>query len=365
MKELINDHINLREIKRLLGKVSANELSQISQPCYVPQLKKHFYQLLSLTNITEKELKIAVKNYWKGNEVGILETDIYTNLLIFYLYLFLQKRDTYGFDSTMRFHVVRQYSGVFYKFLPKYCDPDVFRYTLDNLTKTHIFYTKETIGSALLYFSNELKKRWTPSIRDYYKDPKGISKFIRESRGRINQSFRSFANSYHYNAEHGLKISQSEEYNDQVEDKTGTSKFVDDMVKNITVYRIFNHSAYDLAYNATKADRKIGKLLIVKMMNPKYTDLLILIYNLFLKDIKHTSTICNPKDLFKIIKKLLSIKKSNKQIYFKQQMIELLISLFKDAKMEKAYKNYSDQTKFVYLSFLTFYLILILRKNIC
>jgi len=365
MKELINNRMSLTSIKRVLTITSINEINNISQPCYSPQLKKHYFELLRYANITDKQVSIAVKNYWKNTKAKTwnLENDNCTNLLILFMHLFLQKRDIQAFKSAMLYHMVRQYSNVFHHYLPQYCNENVFRYTLDNLTKTHIFYIKETIGSAVFYLSESVVKRYQKILTEY-KDPMQVSLFIRESRHRLAQSFRSFANSYYKNDEAGKGIKQTDEYED-VEDKLRSSKLIDDLVNKITVYRIFDRKAFDVSRKFNKTDVTISKKLISALMDPKYKDDLKLCYELFIKNLPdEVSAICSTK-FFKILKKLLSLKTSKTDIYFKKQCQILLNKLFNKIKMEKDYSKYSEQTKFNYLNFLTMYFMLILRFNIC
>ncbi len=321
---LINNRMNLIKIKDILIKTSGLELNKLSEPCYAPQVKKHFYELLKASHINEKDLKNAVKAYWKGTKQQsfYINNDVFSNLLILYMHIFLSvKPDKRGFEGALLFYVIRQYANVFHKYFPKYCDKNVFRYALDNMTKTHLFYTQGSIGGALYYLSQEIIKR-TPKynfkeVLAKYEDKELISKFMQACRHRINQSTKSFVTNAYYPAEEaGKKITQEVEYEEgNKEEQLRTPKIIETIVDSITIYKILDRKIYNLSIKTTKVKESTAKKLIHELMNPKYKDQLLLCYTLFVKELElQPKQICT-NEFFKRFKKILSIKKTNKIIY--------------------------------------------------
>ena len=49
--------INDARLKSHLVKVIGRHLGSLSEPCYYPKLKKHYYEFLKMMNLTEKRYK--------------------------------------------------------------------------------------------------------------------------------------------------------------------------------------------------------------------------------------------------------------------------------------------------------------------
>ena len=94
MKELLlKAKIKDSQLRSLIVRVVAKNLSSLSEPCYYPEMKKHYYEFLKLTGLTEKDVREFVKRRWKGRKEAkfLTTTDAIAN---FYVFL-LEKKDVW------------------------------------------------------------------------------------------------------------------------------------------------------------------------------------------------------------------------------------------------------------------------------
>ena len=254
------------------------------------------------------------------------------------------------------------------KYFPNFCDKDLFRYTLETINKTHLFSREKTIPSALFHISNEMIRRYSNSIKDNDKDK--ISKFIQESRHRIEQSVRSFAEAYYRNSKEGALIKTELEPQDneeniyQYQSTEKSTRLVNDVVRKITVYRYVDHKAQEEARNISRIKSSLATIITNNLNNTKFSDDLKIILNLFMKDVRNVDMICG-KGFYTYVKKLMSVKRTTSKTYFKQQVNILLLKVLDESKYRKNYDSLSSQTQFLVASFLGHYLTMVVRNSIC
>jgi hypothetical protein len=370
MQELLQkSNINDLKLKALIVRSVSKNLSSLSEPCFYPEIKKHYYEFLKLTGLTEADIREFVKRRWKGRPEYkfLIVKDTIANFYIFLLQYFLKKRDIQTYNYLMVLYVIRHYSALMHKHF-KFCNADVFKYALETLTKTHLFVREKTIGNALYYMGTVLAKKWQMSLKN--NDITAIGKFMQESRHRISQSIKSFAQNYYRISEEGIGIKTEETPDDSDENEmkaeTGpkTSKLIDDISKKITVYKFIDVKSFEIARNITKVNKSIADKLVNSLNNIKYSNNIRMILKLFLDDIKHKNQICG-KEYEKYLRGLMSIKRTSQEIYFKQQISILVNSLVKDINQEKMYKSLTNQTQFLTNLFIAYYITLLVRRTIC
>jgi len=357
------------KLKRYIITSSAHELSNLSAPCYYPKTKKVYYEIINILNITDKEFKEFVKRNYKGTkaEKWNLWTDVGTNLLIVVMHLFLMKKDKAAYSSAMIFYMIFQYSRLMHKQM-KYCDEAAFKYTLDTLTKTHLFSREKTIPNSLFYLSHAMQTSYTSDIATWNKD--GIIAFIGSARHRISQSVKSFAQSYYRNKQQGMAIkTQNEETDDdsnryQYQVLQRGQKIVDQVSKNITSYKLVDKKALEEAKNISKVKSSIAILIAQALTNEKNYNNIKVALQVFVKELKDVDMICG-STYYEYVKKLMAVKRTNAQLYFKAQINILLVDILKDIKLFDVYDKYTSQTQFILNSFLAFYLTTILRNSLC
>ena len=360
--------IDYSKLRSIIQRTVAKELSNLSEPCYYPSMKKTYYEFLHLTGLKEKDITEFVKRFYKGSKYVDfkLQKDPITNLYIFLMYAFLQKNDQLSFSLTVALLTIRYYSNLMHKMI-KFCNKDVFRYALDNLNKTHLFSREKTIPNALYFLSKEVLKRYPKGIKDG--DVNDIGKFITELRHRINQSIKSFAGVYYSSHEEGKSIKSvkdpSEEDNSyQYQTQEKESKIVNDIVKKLTIYRFIDNKAIMDSKQLTKVSSSLATLISSKLTNIKFTDEIKSVLQLFLKDLKKVNDICG-KDYYNYIRKLMGIKRTNQTVYFKQQLNILLLKVLDEIKYREKYNKLTSQTQFLTNLYLAYYITMVVRNSIC
>ena len=369
-KLLDKSKINKHKLKSDLSKIIAFNLGQLVEPCFKPSLKKYYYEMLKISNLTEKDLKDFTKEYWKGRKESkfLLHNDRISMFYIFIMHCLSQEKNQIIFKYMMIFYTIRYYRALMDKYFPNFCDKDLFRYTLETINKTHLFSREKTIPSALFHISNEMIRRYSNSIKDNDKDK--ISKFIQESRHRIEQSVRSFAESYYRNSKEGALIKTELEPQDneeniyQYQSTEKSTRLVNDVVRKITVYRYVDHKAQEEARNISRIKSSLATIITNNLNNTKFSDDLKIILNLFMKDVRNVDMICG-KGFYTYVKKLMSVKRTTSKTYFKQQVNILLLKVLDESKYRKNYDSLSSQTQFLVASFLGHYLTMVVRNSIC
>jgi len=370
MEEILNKVTsNLNPLKRFIVGKAAAELSALSKPCYYPKTKKFPYEILHLLKVSEKDFKAFIKRNNKGTkaEKWLLPNDLGTFLLTFVMHLFLKNRDRSTYSAALVYFLIVQYSRLMNKQM-KYCYEDTFKYTLDNMTKTHLFAREKTIPNSLFYLSTALQKSFTDDIKNWDKD--GILAFMSEARSRISQSIKSFAASYYKNRKAGAAIKTQEEETDdesnvyQYKVLQRGQKAVDEVTKKITIYRSVDKKALEDAKRISKAKTSIATLISNEVANEKYFDNVKILLQLYVKGLTDIKMVCG-NEYYSHVKKLMAIKRTTAQLYFKSQVNILLQEILKNLKLSEGYKRYTKQTQFIINSFLAFYITSIFRNSIC
>jgi hypothetical protein len=372
MEELLKKaHIQDDQIKRLVTKLVSTNLGGLSEPCFVPSVKKDYYDFLHYSGLHDSDLKEFRKKIWAGRKEEKFAHLFKDNPTTFYLFLlsyFLKKRDITTATYLFVYFSIRQYSQQMDRYFSKYCDSDVFRYAITSLTKTHLFSREKTIPNAIYYLSIELMKRYNDKIKDF--DMDGLSSYYMETRHRISQSLKSFASVYYKSTEEGNSISAHETIGDddenqyQIKDQEKANRVIEKVTHLITVYRQIDEEVKDEARKISKINIGLATGLVSSLSNPKFSDNIRLILKLFFKDISNLKTICG-KEYYDFIRQLMSIKRTTAKIYFKQQILILLNDVTKDLGYKKQYSKLTSQTQFLINLFIAYYITLVVRKSIC
>ena len=362
--------VNKPKLKKMITHLVANELTKLSEPCYYPPLKGPYFKLLFEVGLTEKQIKLFIKRFYKNHPAKNwnIQTTPATNLLLFIMHYFLKEGDKIGFSMSLSYLLLRYYSNLMTKHI-KYCNSNTFRYTLEYLTKTHLFIREKTISNGIFYLSKELQKKWVRPILDY-SDVNDIVKFIGEARHRVAQSVRSFAQNYYRTAERGGSIKAQLEPSDDNENtfqykvSEKGKKNIEEVTKQICVYKFVDQKAIKDAKTITKIRSSVAVLISNSITDLKYNDSLKIILDLFVKDLGDVDSLCGV-NFIKYVRKLMSIKRSNAPIYFKQQVNILLERVLDDIKYKEWYLGMTHQSQFIVNLYFAFYLTMLLRNNIC
>jgi hypothetical protein len=360
--------IDYPKLSKIVRHLAGTNLSYLSEPCFYPTHKNNYFELLNACTLTAEVVKSWVKGFWKGMPQADwdLQNDPSTMLNIFLMWLFLKEKDQLSYESVMVYQSIRMYSNLMRKMM-KFCNPDVFKYTLDHLTKTHLFVREGTISGAIFHLSKEMMNRYTSIINP--PDKLRISKFIQELRGRLRQSIVSFAELYYENYDKGLKYTTPYETDEGREEVTAPAlenieRISTEISRRITIYGEIKRQNQEISQKLTKISGTFADDIVKQVSRPEYKDDVKLAVELFFRELTNVRQICG-KEFFKMVFSLLSIKRTIKQVYFKKQISDLLLSIVKSKHQEKKFRSLTRQTQFSAITFLALYIMSFARDMLC
>jgi len=367
---LQNTKINHNSLKKFLMKVTAHELTELSNPCYYPKLKKNYFELLHLTGLKEQDAKTFVKRFYKGTKYSefLLQKDPIANLIIFIMFYFLKVNDVAGYTTTMAYFIIRNYANLIHKQI-SFCNEYAFKYALEHLAKTHLFSREKTVSNSLYFMSKEIMRRYTKGIKKG--NPEEIGKMITETRTRISQSIKSFAEAYYKATKSNTIIrnpyesendTDSKKYQELVQDKH--QRIIETIAKKICVYKYIDKKAIMDAKSITKINMSLATLLSSSLTDVKYLDDIKNILKLYLKNLTDVKMLCK-KEYFTFLRNLMSIKRTTSTLYFKQQIQLIVGKIIDDINHKDRYERLSSQSRFMINLYVAFYITMILRNTIC
>lgn len=363
------------KLKKYIVNITVTELQSLSEPCHYPDWKKHYHELISLTNLTDDDIKLFTKRFYsetkiqinldKYDKIPLLMRDVGSNLLIILMHHFLKQRDVKTYSMFMIFFMIRQYGNFLYQNL-KYCKPEVFSYTLNHLNPTHLFIREKSISNALFHLATAMKRRYTDGLLE--PNPDKISQFIFASRTSIAQSLRSFLESYYKYEKEGKSIQnplESEEGEEISSKELDRGERIADLVsKKICVFKELDYKALDDARKLTRINTSLSVIIVKELQDIKFINDVKFIIELFLRDMKSVKEICG-KDFLSYVKRLMGIKRTTKSIFFKKEVNNLLMKILTNLEYSKKYSKITPQTQFQINSFLAFYITMYTRNIIC
>jgi hypothetical protein len=375
MKLLLDkSKVNHGVLKKFLLKVVSEELLNLTENCYYPKIKKYYFNLLQYTKLTEKDAKELTKKFYeqvkldKSVYLMRIHDDPITNLIVFIMNYFLVEQDIVGYTTITAYFVIRNYANLLHRQM-RFCDPDAFKFAMEHLAKTHLFIREKTLPNSLYFMAREIMKKYSEGIADG--DPIEIAKMITETRTRIQQSLRSFAEAYYAAVESNTVIknpyesendTNDKKYQEQSQDRF--DRIVDVISKKITVYKFLDKKAMIDAKTITKINISLATLLSSTLTEVRYLDNVKLILKLFIKDMTSVKTICG-KEYLNYLRNFMSIKRTTSVIYFKQQIAEIVEKIIDDINYREKYNSLSNQSKFMINLYIALYLTMILKNTLC
>jgi len=348
--------LNAESLHKFIINKVANELQFLSEDCYYPRVADIFKELLSQCQTTEEKLIAYSKSRYtleKWQQKARLLHDPQTTLLIVIIQEFLSHRDYAGAIATINLLSLRFYSNKMHDYI-KFCNPDYFRTAMNRLSHNHLFSQKKTIGNAILYLAHEVLKTFKTALEK--DDTKYIIAMIFQLRGRIAQSSRSFAWKY-YEASEDKGVTRVEK-EDLPEKQTIDKKIraeSNKIGKEIVVYNLIDNDALDLAQKITKQNGKLAKEYVQNLPNTKFAEPIELAIYFFLKEVEDSKA-GSKNDYIEVSKRLMSIKVTNKPIYYKQLIVKIHDQIIKDLGYLEYFDRLSIQSKGISRRFLSLYL---------
>ena len=334
--------------------------------CYYPKISEIYKDLLYMTNSKEKELLKYSKDKYKGIQFKLLH-DPFTTLLILITQDFLQNKDLAGAEATFHLFALRYYTNLLHRYTtPKgsrshICQPDVFQSALDRLSRNHMFSKQKTIPNSIMYYSRTVFKLHLKDLMN--DDAAGLHKMIFAMRTRINQSMRSFFNKYYDINEEKQQTKSKEDVEYDQAHETKLRNFINKITNDMCVYGKIDGDAIDVASKLVKFNKKLSQEYIKDLSRPEFSEQIETALYLLLKDMNNISVIKSTKFLDHI-QKLMSIKVTKQQIYFKKVITDIHNKIISRLKLEKWYNNLSIQSKAISRNFIAYYISFFIRNYV-
>ena len=136
--------------------------------------------------------------------------------------------------------------------------------------------------------------------------------------------------------------------------------FISKIVNDMCVYGKVDNIAATQASSLIKFNKKLSEEYAKKLSNPKYSEKLEHALYLLLKDTKDVSII-KTNEFLDYVQKLMSIKVTKQQVYFKKIITEIHYEVILSLKLEKWFDGLSIQSKSISRNFIAYYLAFYLR----
>jgi hypothetical protein len=360
----IIDHSKLHSF--IINKIS-REFSNLVENCYYPKISEIYKDLLHLTSASETELKTYAKQKYSGKLAKYkLLHDPQTTLQILIIQDFLRNKDLAAAAAAFHLFALRQYTNLLHRYTTppgsrqQICKPDIFQSALEQLSKNHMYSRQKTISGSIIYYSNEMFKRYLTALKE--DDADGIHSLIYAIRTRMNQTMRSFFNKYYEinkNKDQMVKSKEEVEYDETHETKL--RNYVNKISKDICIYANVNREAATQASELIKFNKMLSERYAVEMSQTKYINDIELAIYLLLKDLKDISFIKSVKFL-DYVKKLMAIKVTKQTVYFKKSVTNIHDEIIRSLKLTKWFNNLSTQSKAISRNFVAFYLAFYIRS---
>ena len=331
--------------------VVCQSISKLSSPCTKLSFRPYFIQLVKISKCDDTKVKTFPKEFWKGmpelqrrtwmNPVRMFEVA----LLIY----FSKRRES--FSIVMTYTLLDIYSSLYHTFF-RYCNPELFEFSLTLLSKNHLFAREGGIGTSLTFLSSELTRKYYESFVQENKN--NISKFISEARTRIAQSLKSFAYTYY---------KSSKKYSSDIDTQIDNSKFKSG--GDLVAYQV-NIIAKINARALRTTELMVGKLptLAIQLLKTisiiVYKDDVSTAIRVFLESNSNlsTSSFCNNKKFLEIYTNTMRVKKASHGLHYKSEIQKLI--------QKTNVKLPESKTKQYQILFAVgLYLINILRVSLC
>ncbi len=329
---------NPQRIYRLIVREVGQNINGLSEPCHVVHTQNFEKIMYRELGVTKKEMSSFAKQSAdtlgpKGS--GQTARVPFTFTIAYLSYRFIRANKIKMADTVLLYLLIKDYGSSMAKGFSKWCDPDVFRYTIDNLTPTHLFYREKTIANALIHISRGMNKRFFQRIR---KNPDWVPELMHdmiiEARNKVSQSTKSFVNSYMKNHAAGKGVSAQQEPTD--DDKRnmmqtttgadGKAAAIEKFIKSMFVYKNYDRKAVDQAKKDSRVKNNLAEMVLPLIHNRSSEENVKIILTSFMKNMLDSKSLCGPA-LITITKKLMLKRDLKSMFLFKNLILNYTTSL--------------------------------------
>lgn len=360
---------NPNTIYRLIARQVGNDINGLSEPCYEVRTKVFEATVYRALGITRKDILDFIKRTYQGTDYIRFQTNkVPFTVVLFYLYhkyVLLNKPQIA--ETILLYVLIKFYGSSFRKAFPDFCNSDVFRYTIDNITKVHLFYREKTIANSLIFLSKVMNKKYFSILNRWEAEP--LAKFIVDARSRVSQSVKSFAQNYYVNSDagKGVKTEREPEDDDQknmfqtTTSSTGRAA-VEKFIKSMFVYKNYNQVAVNEAKKISRVKNNMAESVIPLIHRKSSEENVKIILTSFMRELLDVNALCS-NEFYKLIKKLMMIRNYKDTFVFKNLVIQFTDSMFNEALSPSSKISQRDMVA-LYL-FVAFYITISFRKLFC
>ena len=366
-KGIVISNINHAELHSYILSKIHNEFSNLVENCYYPKVSECYRDLLHMTNTNQAALIQYSKQKYNLPQLKVLN-DPQNTLLIMVVQEFLNHKDLAAAEATFHLLALRHYSNLLYKYTTKknssrkLCLPDVFQSALDQVSRNHLISKHKTIANLIIYLSRTVFQKYLLVLKNDNSEMMVL--MLNELRSRLNQSMRSFFNKYYEivkNKDTGSKSKDEEDHDSSHDSKVHS--FSEKMSNDMCVYGNVRTSAIDKASQLLKFNKQLSLKYVQELSKIEFKEHVDLAIYLLLKDVKDL-TLIKSNQFLDYIKKLLSIKITKQQIYFKKVITEIHDKIIKNIHYEKWYSDLSIQSKSLSRNYIAYYIAYYLQESV-
>ena len=320
--------------------------------------------------ITTRDLRDFAKRTFQGTKwtrFQIVNVP-FTFLLAYIYHKFAKAGKKKMAETILMYSIIKHYGSESNKSYPKVCLDDVFRYTIANITKVHLFYKHKTVANAIIHIARRLQEL-KYSIMDVW-EPDKIGVFITDGRTRIAQSVHSFAEHYYRNHGSGKGIAtertpESEDEQNMLQTTTGAAgrqAAVDKFIKNMFVYKNYDRKAVDEAKRVSRVKSNLAESIIPEIHEKSSEENIKIILTSFLKEMMDTRSLCS-KQFFSVVRKLTMVRNYKDTFLFRNLLVGFTNTIFERANPPT--RKITQRDTIQLQSFVAFYITISFRNLFC
>jgi hypothetical protein len=356
-------------IYRMIARQAGTDINGLTEPCYAVHTKKFEATLYRNLGLVKKDISAFVRRTYEGTEYLRFQTVSvpYTVLLCYLYHKYVKANKKQMAEDVLLYILIKFYGSVYEKAFPNFCDKDTFRYTIDTITKRHMFYREKTIANALIYWSKEMNKQFFPIMKEW--NPHILKKLIIDLRNRVSQSTKSFAQHYYANSKSGkgIRVEKEPETADQnnlyqtTTAATGKAA-IEKFIKSVYVYKSYDQSVVNEAKKISRVKNHLAESILPLIHNKSSEENIKTILTSFLRNIPDLNSLCRP-DFNKHVKKIMMPRKYQDTFTFKNLIVKFADSMI--ASSSDTIIKVSQRDMIAIYLFVAFYIALRFKKLFC
>ena len=319
---------NEKRIVSLTLNIVANELNEMSKPCYLPKFIRYELDYKKLTGFDENFLRNVVRQYPSVfRTFSVVSKNRFNVLIIYIIAHFIQTNNPKYSKLFYQFLALKHYYNIVYTYLPKkFCHSNIWNITFSRLSNKHLFRLKDNIPNSIMYLASEEFKRLYVHLEqepDIEERKRIFLESIQAIYHRINQSLRSFFVKYYELSERDDIGGIREKREDEVISVQDIGSISSDIASEMTTYSQINKKAIGIAIRSSGINKNIAIMLIRDLSKVKYRDKIKFIIILINK-INDLKKLCSERIRSITVRKILDNVKIHN--YFIKEEIENLIN---------------------------------------